>query len=122
MRHHNPLRQRGIGPSTYVSGWDLLDKDLWQSMQVSSERNTIPRIPSLNGRIERDGEVALCHPKPSRDELLASKNKLVNETCPVGSQFLRFFPTGQGCFWVLLFLLTFSSSNASLEPNALHGL
>ena len=29
MRHHNPLRQRGIGPSTYVSGWDWLDKDLW---------------------------------------------------------------------------------------------
>ena len=45
MRHHNPLRQRGIGPSTYVSGWDLLDKDLWQSMQVSSERSTIRESP-----------------------------------------------------------------------------
>ena len=45
MRHHNPLRQRGIGPSTYVSGWDWLDKDLWQSMQVSSERSTIRESP-----------------------------------------------------------------------------
>ena len=33
MRHHNPLRQRARDRSLiYVSGWDWLDMDRWQSM------------------------------------------------------------------------------------------
>ena len=33
MRHHNLLRQRGIGPSLTCRVGILLDKDLRQSMQ-----------------------------------------------------------------------------------------
>ena len=33
MRHHNPLRQRGIGPSLTCRVGILLDKDLRQSIR-----------------------------------------------------------------------------------------
>ena len=36
--HHNPLRQRGIGPSLTCRVGILLDKDLRQSMQFPRSR------------------------------------------------------------------------------------
>ena len=36
MRHHNPLRQRGIGPLLTCRVGILLDKDLRQSIQFPS--------------------------------------------------------------------------------------
>ena len=51
MRHHNLLRQRGIGPSLTCRVGILLDKDLWQSMQFPSERGTPPRILSPTRRV-----------------------------------------------------------------------
>ena len=36
---------------TYVSGWDLLDKNLRQSMQFPSERETNPQASSFTCRV-----------------------------------------------------------------------
>ena len=51
MRHHNPLCQRGIGPSLTCRVEILLDKDLRQSLQFPGERGTAPRIPSFTRRL-----------------------------------------------------------------------